>query len=459
MIVERRLHVTAREREPTSMLAALRAPWPDDPSIDTLCRESEGQGPLVLVGGEPTLRADLPELVRALAAQQPVLVTDGAALGSPVALAALAGLSALRVVMTSARADANDWLMGRPGATKAALRALRSAAERGLRAELEVPLTRPTAPHVAELVELAERLGVRAVVLRRPVLEGALRDRAIMLSPRLALLEDALVLARAAALRARISARAIGLPACLLPEGIELRDERVLGAHVASRAYDRGCAECEPTRCPGAPRDYVERFGRDELRGARVRAVRDDAPAAPAGPPPPPPPRADRAPITRLSLVRAMARRASVQGDPMPGLPGAVPDVLRLRLDRPTAWPSTRELRARLARAAQVGARTVRVVGGLAHPDAHAILRELARLSSPSTDPRAPVAQHVRGELAADLSALVALGDAALFELAGLASVHAVLRSPAGDHAPVLALLSRIERSGFGNACVHSAPA
>ena len=78
-------------------------------------------GPLWLVGGEPTLRGDLPALVLALSRAHagPLgVATDGLALASAERLQMLrkAGLTHVRIALHTARPDAHDWLVGRDGA-------------------------------------------------------------------------------------------------------------------------------------------------------------------------------------------------------------------------------------------------------------------------------------------------------------------------------------------------------
>jgi len=156
-----------------------------DPSIDELVALSDGDD--VLGGGEPTLRSDLPALVEAL--PQARLHTDGLAFAE-----GLRGLplSRVRIDLHSGRQDAHDWLVGRAGAAKAAVRAIRRCLEAGLDVEVETLLTRPTLPHVGETLALVERLGVRAVRLRRIERRGPAAADFIALSPRLLQMREVL---------------------------------------------------------------------------------------------------------------------------------------------------------------------------------------------------------------------------------------------------------------------------
>lgn len=435
------LHVTVRTRGP-ARLDDLEIDAPD-PSIDALRERAKTlSGTVVIAGGEPTLRADLPELLAAI--RGATLRTDALALASPDTLRALraAGLGSLRVVLHSARPDAHDWLVGQPGAAKRAMRVLLAAAEAGIPTEIEATLTRPTAPHVAELVVLAEGVRARAVHLVRLAHRGVALREAIMLVPRFGLLEDPLDDAAAAAIRARMTLRVHDFPRCVAPKlGDAIGRTR---AHVfaddgawaeVARAFEVARAERCPAcpgegACTGPPADYVVRFGAGEIVSEAKRAERphEDAPRTT---PTAVAPRAGREPITRVRDVRAIVRRGEVEGDPLIDRPSAPPSVLRLSFAPVTT--STRVLRARLIRAAQEGSPVLRIAGGLDHPEAPALLREAARLPGPEV------------EVAGALAPLVGLGDAQIFELRGIARVRGAVRDPS-ELAPTRALLERLAR-------------
>lgn len=434
---ELHLHVTARTRDAPRLDEPALAP-PGDPAIADVAARAVGLGDrrLVLRGGEPTLRDDLPALLGALRARRPWLRTDAIAIGSARLAGMLrqAGLAGMRVVLHAARADAHDWLVGASGACKAALRALRAAAEAGLATEIEATITRPTAPHLDELVALGERLGVRALILRRLVLRGAARDEAIMLSPRIGLLEDALEGAAAAAARARIALRIEGLPRCTAPRlasafaspgAVEHAaiDDPAWNAWIAAHDVPSAgaCPACPGASvCTGAPRDYVERFGWNEIVSERDAPERAPSPALDSvGVPEPPPPRAGRAPASRLRTIRRLVARGAVGGDPALDAPGPVPSTIRIHLvDRSGAPIPTRTLRYRMIRAAQEGAATLRCTGPLDHPALPEMLREAARLPG------------ARVEVAGDLAPFARLTDAQVYETKGLSRLEAVLAAP-----------------------------
>lgn len=434
-MIETLLHVTAHTRGP----ARLDDPELDaaDPSIAALT--ALGATNVVLVGGEPTLRADLPELLAAFPSA--TLRTDGLALAQSATLRELraAGLGTLRIVLHSARPEAHDWLVGQAGAARRAMRTLLTAAELGIPTEIEATLTRPTAPHIAELVVLAEGVHARAVHLVRLAHRGLAAREAIMLTPRFGLLEDPLTDAGAAAIRARIALHVHGFPRCVAPSlgtamehGTRVRafvDDAAWSA--IARAHDvpfgLRCGSCPgESVCSGAPADYVACFGDAEIASESPRRERARVPVAGLAVPP----RAGRAPTTRLRDIRSVVRRGAVEGDPLIDAPSVIPQTITI-----TFAPidtSTRVLRAKLIRAAQEGAAVLRISGGFDHPRAPELLREAARLPGPDV------------EIAGDLSPLHAWSDAQLFELAGLA--RAVSIATPAQRTEAEAFLARLAR-------------
>ena len=199
-IPESRLVVVGRYRGATRLDDVVVDPPPRDPTLEeiaSLAARGSQEGALWLAGGEPTLRSDLPEIVRRVRERRPGilgLVTDGLALARPRAVEPLrkAGLSRVRVTLHSTTLDAHDWLVATQGAGRQAIRALRSCAAAGLAVEMETTVTRPTTPHLAQLCELAAHLGAAALHLRRLIARGPAAESFMALSPRLALLEPAL---------------------------------------------------------------------------------------------------------------------------------------------------------------------------------------------------------------------------------------------------------------------------
>jgi pyrroloquinoline quinone biosynthesis protein E len=152
-----------------------------------------------LTGGEPTLRRDLPEIVRAAAeAELHVhLVTAGVPIDAAgLATLARAGLGSVQLSVQDAEAAGSDRLAGAPVFAKklAFARAVRAL---GLPLTLNVVLHRENLAHVAELIALARELGARRLELANTQYHGwALRNRAALLPTREQLRDAASAVAR-----------------------------------------------------------------------------------------------------------------------------------------------------------------------------------------------------------------------------------------------------------------------
>jgi pyrroloquinoline quinone biosynthesis protein E len=147
-----------------------------------------------LTGGEPTLRRDLVEIVRAAAAAElhVHLVTAGVPL-EPEGLGALAraGLASVQLSVQDAEAAASDRIAG-SAVFERKLAFGRAARALGLPLTLNVVLHRHNLPRVPALVALARRLGARRLELANAQYHGfALRNRAALLPTREQLAEAA----------------------------------------------------------------------------------------------------------------------------------------------------------------------------------------------------------------------------------------------------------------------------
>lgn len=429
-------------------------PDPELAEVVAAARAHPGAESWMLAGGEPTLRKDLPKLVRALVeagGPRVGLVTDGLALAGdkvPELLKGL-GLARVRVRLTSARPDAHDWLVGQPGAWKKTIKAIRASVEAGLETEIECSVTRPTAPYLEEAIELFVKLGAKAVVLRRPTARGPLAGQDVSVAPRLALMARELEKAALLGARSGLVVMLEGFPRCVAPaaQAHLLLAGSVVWALPASGAwpflrprfepppFERGCATCPgDATCSGAPSDYTARFGRGEIESEGVRLVNPGTlpPTPLAGGEVYPPPRAGRAPPTRPAYARLAARLPSLGGDPLVAqarqvvppsyrvvflAPGRIADPVLGELPGPTAPEPTRDIRIRLVRVAQHGAPLLRVAsaGSLWHPEIGDLLRETTRLQLP------------RVEVAGDVAALDRLSDMELRRLRGITRIEGAL--------------------------------
>jgi molybdenum cofactor biosynthesis enzyme MoaA len=221
----------------------------------------EGAHALVLTGGEPTLRADLPHLV-ALAARpgvRVVLETNAARVTPALAhRLASAGLHAARVHLP-AWGDALDAITRTPGdgaATAAGIAALREA---GLVIEAAAPVVRQ---NLDSLPTLPARLVADGVALERLWLRLPWRSpNPDALAPRPAMLDTATQLVEACLAHAL----PVSLdPATFLPPCLFARPGRVASIYALTRggaqrpgyAQAAACAGCAVRdRCPGLPHD------------------------------------------------------------------------------------------------------------------------------------------------------------------------------------------------------------
>jgi hypothetical protein len=444
---------------------------PADPSLEEVvaaARPFTHADGWMLAGGEPTLRADFPRLVQALvAAGAPRLgmITDGLALAGAggakvVELLRGLGLARVRVRLQGSRHDAHDWLVDQKGSWRRAVKAVQVAVDGGLEVEIEHTITRPTAPFLEESVELFARLGAKAVVLRRITARGPAGANDVAVAARFGLIQQELETAVQVGVRRGLRVMMEGFPQCAAPGAAawQLATDAVVWAVPEGGAWPflrpalelpasgPGCARCPGApACCQAPLDYTRRFGRLELDSEGNRLFNPGAlpPTPLQGGDTPPPDRHGRTPPTRLSYVRAAARLPSLGGDPLALIqPGAMGDTLRVVFvapsrvpdpvlgdARPAAPESTRDVRIRLVRVAQHGARTIRVAsaGSLAHPDAAELLREATRL------------EIERIEVAGEASALADFGDMAMRRLRGVTRVDAALFGPdAASHEAIL---------------------
>lgn len=258
------------ERAPFAGAAAVRA------RIEEAARGGARQ--VVLTGGEPTLRRDLPALVayaRAAGAGEVVIETNGALIdrGRAAALAR-AGLGAARVHLPrwGEELDAITRDEGGFARTRAALAAL---AEAGIELEVAVPIVRANLEAVAGLPEAlaAEGVRVRALLIEVPV---SAPDEAT-LSP-LADAARAVAAVAAAARRVGIPARfdaGAMIPPCLFPQPSRVAHLYALtpgGAARADHVHVEACGRCEARAiCPGVPREALRREP-----GLAIRPIPDD---------------------------------------------------------------------------------------------------------------------------------------------------------------------------------------
>ena len=336
-------------------------------------------GRWMLRGGEPTMRPDLLTVIRTVKAAGPNQLwmrTDGLALVSGPVCASLkrAGLSGVRIPLHSGRADAHDWLVGQPGAAKRVSRAIRAAAAAKLRVEVEITMTRSTTPYLEETAALALRLGASGLWLRRIRPRGPAAAQFITVSPRLGMLRGPVEAAVRTAVERGASVWVEGVPRCVVPGATG----HLCGDGADTAPCHQACPG--PPDCAGVPIEYTERFGWAELWRLTPRDTRE--------------------------VVRVVVPQQE----------------------------STRSVRTRMLRAAQLLPRRLRLVDVAAHPEAFSLMRDALRLSVPSV------------EVSGRIDQLARLSDTQLFRLRTLARIDAAALDPS----EVAALRVQLQRLKHG---------
>ncbi len=228
--------------------------------------EARGAQTLVLTGGEPTLRRDLPSLVRAareLGAGRVVLETNATLIDAGrAARLREAGLGLARVHLPG-WASVYESVTRDPGSFPAALAGMRALTEGGIELEVATPLVRRVAPQIASLPQqLAESaLPVRQWILCWPTSGPAPGE---LLDPETA--AATLIAAEAAARRAGLRtslAEDAAVPPCLLPAPGRLAHLFRLTPGGSERPGFRRVAACDACRlrdrCPGFPSGALDR--------------------------------------------------------------------------------------------------------------------------------------------------------------------------------------------------------
>jgi MoaA/NifB/PqqE/SkfB family radical SAM enzyme len=256
----------------------------------SLLREAREAGATCawLGGGEPTLREDLPALVRrarALGFGEVVVQTNAMRLVYPAYARALAeaGVTEVRVNAKSARAEVHDRLSGEAGAHSLLLRALENLFPLGVRVSADVLLARSTAQHLDETVAFFADRGVRRFALWL-LYSSDVHDDCESEVPRIADMVPAFERTHAISRSRGLELVSFHTPPCTLPQSLRTtwQPARDLGIEVVDPGGHRfalhaspfeggghveGCAGCAfRDRCGGPRADYVRLHGAGEFR-------------------------------------------------------------------------------------------------------------------------------------------------------------------------------------------------
>lgn len=352
----------------------------DELTLNEIVERAKGadgrQGVLLLGGGDLIRRGDLWELLAELIRLRSGnlgVCTSGYGVNTPV-VERLRSIGVKRVCIPfhCGRQDAHDWLVGQPGALKMAHRAIRTCVDAGVLTTAEVVLTRPTAPYLAETIEVLARAGVQAVCVRRLMAGDTDGPGFVSLSPRLSLLEPSLEQAAAVALTRRVRLTLRDLPLCVAPRLRPLFAPADSEAWVMSDGTVRaraeagvGCALCPGGRqCAGAPQDYVSRFGWEEFTDPWSSPVRMEED------------------VTAQTSAAVSSPMVFTWRGPQRVRCEACTDAADEKPTVPPSCEATRLVRFRLVQAARYRPSVLRLVGAelLAHPQSALLIYDALRL-------------------------------------------------------------------------------
>ncbi len=217
---------------------------------------------VTLTGGEPTLRADLDDIVRAARAlgfDRVGIQTNGRRPERMRPLVA-AGLTDVHLSIHGGVAAAHDYHTGIPGSFTAASATLSEARALGIDAVVTTVLTRSNARSLAETARLVIDRRASAWCLAVPRIRGRAAEHFDRIVPRLGIVIPFALHAMQVAIAAKIPVFVRGAPLCLLGPFAKhsLAEE--------GRAFGEACEGCAARpSCPGVEPTYLRRFAGDEL--------------------------------------------------------------------------------------------------------------------------------------------------------------------------------------------------
>lgn len=231
-----------------------------------------GARAVALVGGEPTLHAELPswiERARQAGFEQIVVQTNGRRLAYSAYARELAaaGVTSVEISTAGPRADIHDFHTRVPGSFRQTLRGMRSARSAGLRVSATLVITRSNFRHLGEHVALAAQQGAHALLLSLAVPRGSAQSSFARVVPRIEAVTHEIRPATELANQLGLPLFARGLPACSMPELVPMPLE-LLGPRWTELPHVQGppCRACAwQSWCAGLEAAYADRYGFDEL--------------------------------------------------------------------------------------------------------------------------------------------------------------------------------------------------
>lgn len=257
----------------------------EPPAADLLAlleeKKSRACDRLVIAGGEPTLRDDLDELVRAgrELGLDVLLQTNGRRLAYEGYLASLtsAGLERIDVSLHGPRREIHEHHTRAPRSFRQTTLGVKAAVAMGMRVAITSVITRSSFRHLSELVRLTGSLGASALHLSvaRPLGRAAASMASIV--PRHSLVLPHVRRATELGAKAGVDVFISGLAPCMA--------QRAHASHLSIEPMVEGalgpaCEGCPMMEaCPGLDSRYAKRYGFGELARPSKAPIERRAPA------------------------------------------------------------------------------------------------------------------------------------------------------------------------------------
>jgi|GEM_PF-668500 len=235
----------------------------------------EGE-PIALVGGEPTMHAELPNWIRHArgpAGREVVLQTNARRLAylSYAQELRSAGLSSVDITLLGSTAPMHDYHTGTPGSFGQTVQGMRHAKACRMRVLVTCVITRSNVRHLADIVRVAHAAGASAIRMRVPVPAGRAREQMVRLGARRFLLDPHLKLAVAQGRRLHVS---VSLASLADPSFVDFIADGAEYLAARDRGPDPAVASAQPTgRARPAP---GEQRAREHRTGADLKQILPD---------------------------------------------------------------------------------------------------------------------------------------------------------------------------------------
>lgn len=273
-----------------------RRKWPDPCAADlikVLESNRPACGTVIFSGGEPTVRPDLPDLIRAARAcgyKHVMVQSNGRRMAYPGYADALldAGADQFSISLHGHKAALHEYLTARPGSFGETVLGIRNLAGCGAHVATNTVITRSACHSLPDIARLIAHLGAAQMQFAYPHLDGTARANVQSIAPRMELMMPAL--ARAVDAAGDVPVLTEGIPACILgPYADHASECAPLRLRIADSSTDKiipdfkkhrtetlrakgpDCPACRLfNACEGPWADYPEFFGWEEFRPVTV---------------------------------------------------------------------------------------------------------------------------------------------------------------------------------------------